>query len=79
MEIGLAWDGSQFLIQPTCCVLLFFFVSPSTGWIFAALAAWAVYTYVIGKYLHLRMCKKAFTSTHRLDALMMWAWGLVQA
>lgn len=75
MEIGLAWEYSSFIVNPTVCFFMLIFISPYVWRIFACMLGWAVFYYVWCRYMHLRFCKACYYSTPYLDGLMSLAWG----
>mmetsp|Transcript_30165 Transcript_30165/g.76626 ORF Transcript_30165/g.76626 Transcript_30165/m.76626 type:complete len:472 (-) Transcript_30165:82-1497(-) len=76
MEVGIGWDYSANIVNPTVCFCMLFFVSPYVWRMFAMMLGWAVFYYCFCRYQHLRFCKTCYYTTNRLDSMVNLMWGV---
>ncbi|CAE7834673.1 ttn-1 [Symbiodinium sp. CCMP2592] len=80
LPIGLAWDYQGHVTLPCCCCLTLFIMSPSMWWTQAYLCVWAFFFYFFQRFMHLRVCKKMYCTSNKLDSMVLYfGWGLLLA
>ncbi|CAE7529510.1 unnamed protein product [Symbiodinium microadriaticum] len=80
LPIGLAWDYQGHVTLPCCCCLTLFIMSPSMWWTQAYLCIWAFFFYFFQRFMHLRVCKKMYCTSNKLDSMVLYfGWGLLLA
>lgn len=80
LPIGLAWDYPWHVIQPFVCCLTFFIMSPAMWWAQAYLCAWCIFFYFFQRVMHLRVQKKMYYTSSKLDRIVIYVgFGLVLA
>ncbi|CAK9028989.1 Hypothetical protein SCF082_LOCUS18593 [Durusdinium trenchii] len=80
LPIGLAWDYQGHVTLPCCCCLTLFIMSPSMWWAQAYLCIWAFFFYLFQRFMHLRVCKKMYCTSNKLDSMVLYfGWGLLLA
>eukprot|EP00435_Cladocopium_sp_Y103_P036526 s2631_g9.t1 len=67
LPIGLAWDYQGHVTLPCCCCLTLFIMSPSMWWAQAYLCIWAFFFYLFQRFMHLRVCKKMYCTSNKLE------------
>jgi len=75
-ELGLANDYAGHIIQPLQCSLILFFGYAEVWTAFLWLAIWSFCSLAFQRWLHLRLVKKSYFSTNRLDTLVQYVWGM---
>eukprot|EP00930_Biecheleria_cincta_P022580 TRINITY_DN16484_c0_g1_i2.p1 TRINITY_DN16484_c0_g1~~TRINITY_DN16484_c0_g1_i2.p1 ORF type:complete len:1059 (-),score=144.64 TRINITY_DN16484_c0_g1_i2:9-3158(-) len=80
LQMSLALDYQAHISVPFCCGLSLFVVSPSMLWIHLTLVIWIVFYYFFQRVLHLRLFKKVYFTTNKLDRVCLYfGWGLLLA
>jgi len=80
LPMGLPWDYQGHVTLPFCCCLTLFIMSPSMWWTQVYLCVWCVFFYGFQRVMHLRICKKMFFTSNKLDCLVLYlGWGLLLA
>jgi len=78
--MGLPWDYQAHVTVPFCCGLTLFIMSPSIWWTHIYLCTWCVVFYCFQRFMHLRVCKKSFFTSNKLDCVVLYlGWGLLLA
>eukprot|EP00929_Paragymnodinium_shiwhaense_P057298 TRINITY_DN2867_c0_g1_i1.p1 TRINITY_DN2867_c0_g1~~TRINITY_DN2867_c0_g1_i1.p1 ORF type:complete len:1535 (+),score=370.61 TRINITY_DN2867_c0_g1_i1:90-4694(+) len=80
LPLGLAWDYQGHATVPFCCGLTFFVMSPWMWWTHAYLCLWVAFLYMFQRIMHLRVCKKMYFTSTKLDRVVLYVgWGLILA
>lgn len=73
-ELALAWEYNMYIVTPCVCMVSLFFMSPRTWKVFAFLAFWGIFMYLLHRYPTLLISKKHMTS-YKVDLLACKLWG----
>eukprot|EP00931_Biecheleriopsis_adriatica_P075260 TRINITY_DN49172_c0_g1_i1.p1 TRINITY_DN49172_c0_g1~~TRINITY_DN49172_c0_g1_i1.p1 ORF type:complete len:1148 (-),score=161.33 TRINITY_DN49172_c0_g1_i1:8-3451(-) len=76
LEMGVAWDQSNFIVLPTLCFCMLFFVSPYVVKTFQAMICWTLFYYLFTRFVYLRFTKVTFFNSWKLAGLVWYAWGI---
>eukprot|EP00397_Hematodinium_sp_SG-2012_P005723 GEMP01005745.1.p1 GENE.GEMP01005745.1~~GEMP01005745.1.p1 ORF type:complete len:704 (+),score=78.29 GEMP01005745.1:782-2893(+) len=78
-EIWIAWDYASNLLMAASIFLVLCYDFEGRWRAFGWLFIWAIWMYFSQRYCHLRMSKKTYFTTYRLDATFCWTFSLVIA
>uniref|UniRef100_A0A7S2MW23 C2 domain-containing protein n=1 Tax=Zooxanthella nutricula TaxID=1333877 RepID=A0A7S2MW23_9DINO len=76
MEIGISWDYTASIVNPTVCFTMLFFVSHYVWHTFLMMFLWTCFYYCFCRYQHLRFCKACYYTSNCLDTTVNFLWGV---